>query len=158
MLLGLINTWIAHYRCSHGTLWNLIIKQYVTRRHNIETDLFPLVDPFVDELCVGLSGDKAALSWLGLQLTSLIDHLPSGDGHHGNTVAFHALKDVVIHSLVVRSCRDLPTHTQTRRCKPTWSDTVLNEDITSYNMYIQFKSYVYIRQIHLNAVSTFPDI
>lgn len=66
------------------------------------TDLIPLVNPLVDKLGEGLSGDEPAVAWRHLQLTLLVDHFASGDGHHGDAVTLHALEDVVVHRLVVR--------------------------------------------------------
>lgn len=72
------------------------------------TDLIPLVNPLVNEFREGFSVDESAVARRHLQLTLLVDHSASGDGHHGDAVALHALEDVVVHSLVVRPCGDFP--------------------------------------------------
>lgn len=52
------------------------------------------------------------MSWWRLQPPILIDHFASGDGDDRDTVALHALEDVVVHSLVVGLGWYLPTKTQ----------------------------------------------
>lgn len=71
-------------------------------------DLIPLVNPLVDKLGEGLSVDESAMAWRHLQLTLLVDHFTSWDGHHRDAVALHALKDVVVHSLVMGLSWDFP--------------------------------------------------
>lgn len=65
-------------------------------------DLIPLLNPLVDEFGEGLSVDESAVAGQHLQQALLVDHFASGDGRHGDAVTLHALKDVVVHSLVVR--------------------------------------------------------
>lgn len=65
------------------------------------TDLLPLMDPLVNKLREGFSMDESAVSWRHLQLALLVDHLTPGDGDYGDTVALHALEDVVVQCLVV---------------------------------------------------------
>lgn len=65
------------------------------------TDLVPLLDSFVNKLREGFPGDESSGPWGHLQLPVLIHHPASGDGEDGDAVALHALKDVVVYSLVV---------------------------------------------------------
>lgn len=73
------------------------------KRHErkVATNLLSLIHPLVHKLGEGLPGNESTLSRTGQNFSILICHLSPGDGHHGNTVAHHALKDVVVHGLMV---------------------------------------------------------
>ncbi len=75
-----------------------------------------MLDSFVNIFREGFSVDEFAVPRRHLQLPFLIDHFASGDGDDRDTVALHALKDVVVHSLVVGLGGDLPTRTQKYNC------------------------------------------
>lgn len=69
---------------------------------DIFTDLVPLLDSFIDILREGFSVDESAPARCGLQPSFLVDHFAPGNGDHWDSMTLHALKDVVVHSLVVR--------------------------------------------------------
>lgn len=66
------------------------------------TDLLPLLYSFIDKFREGFPVDEFAVPLRHLQPSILIHHFAPGDGDHRDTVALHALEDVVVDSLVMR--------------------------------------------------------
>lgn len=87
------------YKLGCSLLWDL-------------TDLLSLLDSFVNELRERFPVEESAMAWGHVQLPFFIDHFASGDGDDRDTMALHALKDVVVHSLVVGLGWYFPTKTQ----------------------------------------------
>lgn len=84
------------------------------------THLVSLPDPFVNEVRERSSVNEPSLTRWDVELPVLINHFPSGDGDYGDAVALHALKDVVVHGLVVGLGWYPPAESETSELFSNW--------------------------------------